>query len=602
MIEQFHFLRPAWLWLLIPLLGVTWLLLRRRQDSGNWRSVIDERLLPFVLSGGAVNRRDWLRWTPGLVALVAIIALAGPTWEKLPQPVYYQQTALVIALDLSRSMDVADQKPSRLARARHKIADILNLRKEGQTALVVYAADAFTVTPLTSDVETILALLPDLDTGLMPAQGTRADRALTLALRLFENSGITRGDVLLVSDGLSDLELKRIRTQLRDKPGQRVSVLAIGTPDGGPVPIKNGGFLKDRDGSIVVTGLRDENLRRVASLSGGVFATISASDLDINALAYVMESSIDERKARLSDRSTDLWRELGPWLILFALPFAALAFRRGAFWLLPLYLVVVPPDAQALDWQSMWRNNDQRADQLFQQGEHATAAELFDNPDWKAAAEYRAGDFAAALENWQQSDSEDGVYNRANALAGLGRYEEAISAYDKVLEQNPEHEDARYNKQAIEDWLKQQQSQQQQEGDQQQQSEQQQEGDQQQQSEQQQQQDGQQKSQKSEPQTGNSEPDQGQLGDQNQAQQQQQDQQASQQQQQSDTGEQSVEQKQAEQQAQDETQANLDQQMSEQAAEQWLRKVPDDPGGLLRRKFIYQYRERGGVDAEAQSW
>jgi Ca-activated chloride channel family protein len=413
---------------------------------------------------------------------------------------------------------------------------------------------------------------------------------------LFDNSGITRGDVLLVSDGLSDLELKGIRAQLRDKPGQRVSVLAIGTPDGGPVPVKNGGFLKDRDGSIVVTGLQDENLRRVASLSGGVFATISASDIDINALVYVMESSIDERKARLSDRSTDLWRELGPWLILLALPFAALAFRRGAFWLLPLYLVVVPPDAQALDWQSMWRNNDQRADQLFRQGEHATAAELFDNPDWKAAAEYRAGDFAAALEDWQQSDSEDAAYNRANALAGLGRYEEALAGYDKVLEQNPGHEDARFNQQAIEDWLKQQQSQQQQEGDQQQQSEQEQ------QPEQQQEQDGQQKSQKSEPQTGNSEPDQGQSGDQNQAQQQQQDQQASQQQGQSDTGEQSLQQKQAEQQAQDETQANLDQQMSEQAAEQWLRKVPDDPGGLLRRKFIYQYRKRGGVDAEAQSW
>jgi Ca-activated chloride channel family protein len=597
MIEQFHFLRPGWLWLLIPLLGIIWLLLRRRQDSGNWRSVIDERLLPFVLSGGAVNRRDWLRWIPGLVALCAIIALAGPTWEKLPQPVYYQQTALVIALDLSRSMDVADLKPSRLARARHKIADILNLRKEGQTALVVYAADAFTVTPLTSDVETILALLPDLDTELMPAQGTRADRALTLALNLFENSGITRGDVLLVSDGLSDLEMERIRAQLRDKPGQRISVLAIGTPEGGPVPVKDGGFLKDRDGAIVVTGLQDENLRQVASLSGGVFATISASDLDINALAYVMESSIDERKARLSDRSTDLWRELGPWLILFALPFAALAFRRGALWLLPLYLVIVPPDAQAFDWQSMWRNNDQRAGELFQQGEHATAAELFDNPDWKAASEYRAGDFAAALEDWQQNDNEDTVYNRANALAGLGRYEEALTAYDKLLEQNPGHEDARYNKQAIEDWLKQQQSQQQQKGDQQQQSDQQQdqqEGDQQQQSEQQQQ-DGQQKSQKSEP-------DQGQSGDQNQARQQQQDQQESQQQQQSESGEQSVEQKQAEPQAQDETQANLDQQMSQQAAEQWLRKVPDDPGGLLRRKFIFQYRKRGGVDAEAQSW
>ena len=507
---------------------------------------------------------------------------------------YYQQTALVIALDLSRSMDVTDLKPSRLARARHKIADILNLRKEGQTALVVYAADAFTVTPLTSDVETILALLPDLDTGLMPAQGTRADRALALALNLFENSGITRGDVLLVSDGLSDLELNRIWTQLRDKPGQRVSVLAIGTPDGGPVPVKNGGFLKNRDGAIVVTGLQDENLRQVASRSGGVFATISASDIDINALAYVMESSIDDRKARLSDRSTDLWRELGPWLILIALPLAALAFRRGAFWLFPLYLLVVPPDAHAFDWQSMWRNNDQRADELFQQGKHEAAAELFDNPDWKAASQYRADDFAAAFENWQQSDSEGGAYNRANALAGLGRYEEALAGYDKLLEQNPGHADARYNKQAIEDWLKQQQSDQQQD---------QQEGDQQQQSEQQQEQDGQQQSQKSEPQTGNSEPDQGQSGDQSQAQQQQpQDQQEGDQQQQSGTGEQSPEQEQAEQQAQDESLANLDRQMSEQAAEQWLRKVPDDPGGLLRRKFIYQYRQRGGVDAEAQSW
>jgi Ca-activated chloride channel family protein len=392
--------------------------------------------------------------------------------------------------------------------------------------------------------------------------------------------------------------LKRVQTQLRDKPGQRVSVLAIGTVDGGPVPVKNGGFLKNRDGAIVVTGLQDENLRQVASRSGGVFATISASDLDINALAYVMESSIDDRKARLSDRSTDLWRELGPWLILFALPVAALAFRRGAFWLLPLYLVVVPPDAQAFDWQSMWRNNDQRADELFQQGKHEAAAELFDNPDWKAASQYRADDFAAAFENWQQSDDEDAAYNRANALAGLGRYEEALAGYDKLLEQNPGHADARYNKQAIEDWLQQQQSDQQQEGEQQQQSEQQQ--SEQQQSEQQQEQDGQQQSQKSEPQTGNSEPDQGQSGDQGQAQQQQQDQQEGDQQQQSDTGEQSPQQ--AEQQAQDESLANLDRQMSEQAAEQWLRKVPDDPGGLLRRKFIYQYRQRGGVDAEAQSW
>ena len=191
MIEQFHFLRPGWLLLLIPLLAGLWLLFKllfkSRYDSGNWRAVIDARLLPFVLSDGRVRRRDPMRWIFAAAALLAIVALAGPTWEKLPQPVYHKQTALVIALDLSRSMNTSDIKPSRLTRARHKIADVLDLRIEGQTALLVYAADAFAVTPLTSDIETIKALLPAIDSEMMPAQGSRADRAVELAFELLNN-------------------------------------------------------------------------------------------------------------------------------------------------------------------------------------------------------------------------------------------------------------------------------------------------------------------------------------------------------------------------------------------------------------------------------
>lgn len=594
MIEQFHFLRPAWLLLLVPLAMVIWLLLQRRFESGSWRGVIDERLLPFLLSAGGQQRREGMRWIPAAVALMAIIALAGPTWEKLPQPVYYKETALVIALDMSRSMDATDIKPSRLARARHKIADILNLRNEGQTALVVYAADAFAVTPLTSDVDTILALLPDLETGLMPAQGTRADRALGLALELFENSGIARGDVLLVSDGLSDLELSRVEALLDARPGQRVSVLVIGTEEGGPIPLKNGGFLKDREGAIVISSLQEDNLRRVAQIGDGVYATLSADDIDINTLAYMMETSIDEREARLSDRSTDLWRELGPLLVLITLPFAALAFRRGLIWLFPLFILVVPPDAQALDWQSWWQNDDQRASRLFEQGEHAAAAELFDHPDWKASSNYRAGDYASALDTWQQIHGETAAYNRANALAKMGRFDDALAAYDELLQQNPGHEDARYNKQAIEEWLKQQQPEQQQ-GEQQGSQQQQQQGD--------QQQSDQDESQQGESgqstQAGEAQP---QSGEQEETSQQAQQQPAPDeaQQQQAKAAEQAEDQD--AQAAEKEMLADLDQQMSEQAAEQWLRKIPDDPGGLLRRKFIYQYRKRGGVDAEAQSW
>jgi Ca-activated chloride channel family protein len=577
-IEQFHLLRPWWLLLLMPLAGTMWLLLKNPYETGSWRAVIDARLLPFVLSAGGQNSRGWNRWILGGMTLLAIIALAGPTWEKLPQSVYHKETALVIALDLSRSMDAADLKPSRLTRARHKIADILNFRQEGQTALVVYAADAFTVTPLTNDVDTILALLPDLDTGLMPAQGTRADRAVKLALELFTNSGIERGDVLLVSDGLSDLDVKRVETLLDAKPGQRLSVLAVGTREGGPVPLKNGGFLKDRDGAIVITGMLEDNLQRIAQSGGGVYAAISADDLDINTLAYMMDSSIDERAARLSDRSTDIWRELGPWLLLFALPLAALGFRRGLIWLVPLYIVILPPDAHALDWQTMWQNDDQRASRLFERGEHAAAAALFDSPEWRASANYRAGDYATALETWQQLDDEDADYNRANTLAKLGRYEDALAAYQRLLEKAPAHQDARFNKQALEEWLKRQQQQQQQQQQQGGQAE-----------EQQQSESGASQAGDS-PQSAEGEPSQADSGGQDQQQVQNRQQQS----------QQSAEQEQ--QATENEAMAQLDQKMTQQAAEQWLRKIPDDPGGLLRRKFIYQYRQRGGVDAEAQSW
>ena len=613
MIEQFHFIRPEWLFaLLLPGLAL-WLLHRRGSDSGNWRAVIDARLLPYVLSSDGSRHGNRLPWILSVVATLAIIALAGPTWEKQQQAMYQQRSALVVALDLSRSMDATDIRPSRLARARHKIADILNLRNEGQSALVVYAASAFTVTPLTTDVKTILALLPDLETSLMPAQGTRADHALERALELFDNSAVAQGDVLLVTDGISDMELQRIEVLLEQHPGQRVSVLAIGTPDGGPIALSSGDFLKDRQGAIVITRLLAANMRQLAGIGGGAYATISTDDIDINTLNYVMESRIDDSEAQKSDRSADLWRELGPYLLLFALPLAALAFRRGLIWLAPLFLLVMPPDADAFDWSSLWQNSDQRAMQLYQQGDHQQAAELFNDPSWQSAAKYRAGDFSAAAEGWQQQGGETATYNHATALARQGQYDEALAAYDRLLKQSPDHQDARFNRQAIEDWLKQQEQQQQ--DSQQEQADESDEGE-------------QQEQQSTNDSDGESSADEQNSGEQGAAKSQsdvlsEQSKQGGQSDRQDSATEQpaddqardgeSTEEAQAAQreesdpaesegQADSETEARLDQQMSDQAAQQWLRKIPDDPGGLLRRKFLYQYRQRGDLDREVESW
>jgi len=149
MLANFHFLRPLWLLALLPLAGLQWAMWRRRAASRSWQSVVDPRLLPHLLIGSDARQSRALPFAIALGGVLAIFALAGPAWRKIEQPVYRQQSALVVALDLSRTMDASDIKPSRLQRAQLKLRDILAQQKEGDTALIVYAATPFAVTPLT---------------------------------------------------------------------------------------------------------------------------------------------------------------------------------------------------------------------------------------------------------------------------------------------------------------------------------------------------------------------------------------------------------------------------------------------------------------------
>ncbi|MCP4488555.1 MAG: VWA domain-containing protein [Gammaproteobacteria bacterium] len=569
MIEQFHFLRPLWLLAFIPLLLVLWYGFNYRATSRSWQAVVDAELLPHLLSGNSQGRKSGLWLALSLAVTLAILALAGPAWERLPQPIFRQQSGLVIVLDLSRSMDAGDIKPSRLVRARHKIADILTLRKEGQTALVTYAADAFVVTPLTEDAATINALLPSLSTQIMPVQGSYAAKAIKQSITLFKNAGFHNGDILLITDGFNELELATIEQLLQKNSSYRVSVFGVGTGDGGPIPIPGGGFLKDEDGAIVISRLNSDEIKRIVNSGSGEFQLITNNDDDINRLLKAMQTNPFEGEAVQSDLRADVWRELGPWLVLMLLPLVVLVFRRGIIFALPLLLLPIPPESHALSWEELWNNADQRASEAFGLKEYQSAAELFNQPEWKASSHYQAGDYEQALQSWQGVDSERGHYNRGNALAKSGQLQEALAAYDKTLELDPDHEDAIYNRKMVADALKQQQEKSQNE----------------------QQQENQEKGQ--------------QQNDAEQSSGQSQDQQNQEDQEQPSTSQQQADEQNPHSEQPDEpqqTQAELEEQMSEQAAEQWLRKIPDDPGGLLRRKFLYQYRQRGDNNKTQNQW
>lgn len=628
--HNFHFLRPAWFLAWVPLAVLLALLWRRRRAGRSWQAVVDARLLPHLLIDGGKRRSTWGIAAVALGAVFAVVALAGPVWTKLQQPVFRRESALAVLLDLSRSMDAADLQPSRLQMAKFKLRDILARRKEGDTALIVYAADPFVVTPLTNDVDTIARQLPSLTTELMPAQGSRADRAIIKAQALLQQAGAVHGDVLLITDGIDNDVPEALHAAVKKllAAGYRLSVLGVGTADGAPIPLADGGFFKDAGGAIVLPKLDEAPLARLAAEGRGIYRRLAPGDDDTDELSAAFDSGWKSLQSRqVAGMKSDQWREAGPWLLLPLLPLAALAFRRGYLLLLcAVILLPTPRSAYAFDWHDLWRRADQRGAQALAAQQAQQAAALFKDPRWRAAAHYRAGDYRAAVKDLEGQRSAEADYNRGNALAHLGKYQEAVRAYDAALQRDPDFKDAAYNRELVKKWLPPPQSKSKLAGNGQQQQK------------QKQQQDAQQKTQQDQQQSGkkgNRQQRQGQQADSPQGE----DQSASQTKArdasnkadspspQQQAGNQSPGQRngaagkdaqgdrQDRQGGQDQRTAMNDapapapsaaQQSpseAEQAAAQWLRRIPDDPGGLWRRKFLYQYkREYQSQQGEAKPW
>lgn len=579
-----QFLRPEWLYAIPVVVLVAVWLGRRRLGAGNWQQVVDATLMPYVLSRSPGRGSDFRWWLLGLGSVLAAVALAGPAWERIEQPVFRAEQALVIALDLSRSMDAQDISPSRLVRARLKILDILERRKSGQTALVVYSANAFTVTPLTTDTDTVAALVNSLSTDIMPSRGSYPAVAMKKGQQLLDQAGAGFGEVLLITDGGSSPTAEKAARDLR-AAGYTLSVLGVGTKDGAPIPRLSGGFVTDNRGKIALPRLEERGLRSLAEAGGGRFAVLSSDNSDLDRLL-----SGEVMAAAASDESlaTDRWREEGPWLVLLLLPLAALAFRRG--WVL-VALVLVLPIAEPVEaslWDDLWLTPDQQAKRALEDGNPADAAALFDNEEWRAVASYRAKDYASSAAGFAERGDTRNLYNLGNAMAMQGQLDSAIDAYEQVLEMDPDDDDAAYNLDLVRSLRDQQQQQQEQQGDQQQSSENQ--GGDGEQSDSEQDQEGAQGTSEGESQDSES-------GDSGEEEMSEEDLEALRQELERAARE-------AEQGEQQMSQAELaelrQQQEQQQAMEQWLRRIPDDPGGLLRRKFRHQY-QRSGKDQDGNN-
>ncbi len=552
---EFVFLRPWWL-LLIPVgFVLAYAVTRRHRDS--WKRVCDSELFAqlTLISDRISERLAWMLIAAGW--LLAVTALAGPAWDRDNSTLYQSVDAMVIVFDLSRSMSSADLQPSRLERARYKALEVLEAQQDKSVGLVAFAGDAFDVAPISDDAGTIAHLLQSLQIRMMPVQGSQASAGLNRARQLLSNSSYQNGAVVLLTDGV-DEDVYSSAERLRDS-GYRLSVIGVGTEAGSPISLDNGDYLKNAAGEFIVAPVDHESLAELARMGGGLYSLVSEP------LSESMLRTIDFGSGSLESAGDDAsgvdWNDRGPWLLLALLPLAALMFRRG--WILSLIVLLPfsPQPSHALEWEDLWQRSDQQAASAVQR-EDFEHPRIADHSDWNGIALYRRNRFSEASAEFSKAIDKIAKFNSGNALAKAGELQAAIEQYESALQIDPEFEDAQFNLELLKQALQEQQRQQNQRSE-----------------------------SRDDPESDPA--DAGSSGDRSEETPPDGDR--------SDSTEQEPRNERRDE-ASQLALAESSTEEEQQLMEQWLRVIPDDPAGLLRRRFSFEYQRRRHAEQSAIAW
>ncbi|MCU8103025.1 VWA domain-containing protein [Shewanella sp. SM101] len=457
-----HFIRPEWLLALVPLALALLSLWRQHESHSAWNRYIAPHLAKILVTQGNKKSRRPLHLL-ALTWLIATLALAGPAVNKQSLPVFAAEQGRVLVMDMSVSMFATDLAPNRLTQAKFRATDLLRNLKEGETGLVAFAGDAFTISPLTRDTGTLLNLLPTLSPEIMPVRGSNLAAGLTQAKTLLAQGGHIRGDIILMTDGITAAQFDEANSALSGTQ-YRLAVVAFGTSQGAPIRLPDGQLQRDSSNEVVVASTDFALLQKLAVNNKGV---LIQNRTDGNDLAQLQQWLSDAGDAKATDLDGETWQDLGPYLALLLLLPALFSFRQGivasvGFVTLAgsLLLAAVPQPAHASVWDNVWKTTDQQAMQAYQSQDYANAAKQFESPQWRGSAQYKAGDFAQALKTFEQDSSAQGLYNQGNALMQLGKPDKAKERYQAALEKQADFPAAKANLELAEKLLQEQQQQQ----------------------------------------------------------------------------------------------------------------------------------------------
>lgn len=447
-----HFIRPLWLWLLLPALGLSWIWRRQRQAGHNLQTTIAPHLLKHLLI--YPQERPQLRPVYLLSALLVLgaLAAAGPTWQQDRPPFVQDQAVLILAVDLSPSMDASDVPPTRLQAVKHKLQELIERRAGARTGMLVYAGSAHLVLPPTDDPQLLDSFVQALATDLLDSPGKNALAVTEQAIALLQAEQAP-GTLVLFSDGADSQQLPALRQLLASSPVDlQLLIVAVGNQDSGLLSDSKGTPRLDSNGKPLLAEFNQNALEQLAKATGAPIGSLSLNNDDLD---WIQLHAKQHFAAANADNHEEHWKDAGYWLCWLLLPLAWLSIRRGwsISWLPALLLTIglsaQTPNAQAGVLVDAFMSPDQQGRWYFEQERYPAAAAHFTDPYWKGLAAFKAAEFDLALANFAKLNSPEAYFYLGNSHARLHHYPQALSAYAQALRLRPEFPQAQFNQSLV---------------------------------------------------------------------------------------------------------------------------------------------------------